>query len=87
MEHIVAGGLGSRDQRVRLKILGGLSRLDIRQRWTPLWEHPRLDCCHGTLREHDEREIVRCVVDEIDQFRKFHGRESAEQQTDYGREC
>lgn len=59
----------------------------MRQHGASLREHPRLDCRYGTFCEYDEREIVRRVVDELDQFRNFHSCESTEQQTDHGREC
>ncbi len=49
-------------------------------------EHLSLDYRHGIFYEYKERKIVRGIVDEFDQFRNFHSRESAEQQTNHNGE-
>ena len=48
--------------------------------------HPDLDCRWGIFCEYNEGEIVRRVVDEIDQLRDLHGCETAEQKTNHKRE-
>jgi hypothetical protein len=56
--------------------------LGARENPTPLKWYLSLDCARGIFYENDQREIVRCVDDEIDQFRDFEGCQSAEQQAD-----
>ena len=85
MTNIVRGPEGLY-QGVSRKTCGGLSALDIRQHWLPLRVHLNLGYRHGVFCEDNGREIVRRVVDEIDQFWKFRDYEGAEQQTNHNGE-
>lgn len=80
------GGLGGLNQGVNRRNTRWPPALNARQYSKPLMAHPNLHCRRGISYKHDEREIVRRVVDEIDEFRDLRGYDSAEQQTDCNRE-